>query len=311
MKCKQCTYSQEQAVDCLQTSFLDTHQSLPLNGNLMLAKSLENEQKMDGFPDCKCGREMSDCSIHPNTRDKWIASMQDSLAKILAQQEIKQGLEKVQEVISTKKYYESQVLFDQNTSSWRMLQPSLLSQKITSKLSAKTSLRLGMMLSGQLYLLPKLELTIKGTDGGCLPTPQATDYIIKRTSAKWKAKGAINYCLSNPEIQKMWPTPRANSAMAATITPESAWDKTRFPNLETVVGRELWPTPTAHNAKEGGYPAEHTRNTPTLASPVGGKLNPKWVEWLMGFPLEYSVSKHWETGKFHCKQQSRGKSLKN
>ena len=36
-----------------------------------------------------------------------------------------------------------------------------------------------------------------------------------------------------------WPTPRSCSAMAATITPESAWAENRFPNLETVVGRRL------------------------------------------------------------------------
>ncbi len=50
----------------------------------------------------------------------------------------------------------------------------------------------------------------------------------------------------------------------------------------------LWPTPTAHNAKEGGYPAEHTRNTPTLAARVGGRLNPRWIEWLMGFPDKHT-----------------------
>jgi hypothetical protein len=85
-----------------------------------------------------------------------------------------------------------------------------------------------------------------------------------------------------------WPTPRSCSAMAATITPESAWNEKREPNLETVVGRRLWPTPTAHNAKEGNYPAERTRKTPTLASLVGGKLNPTWVEWLMGWPLGWT-----------------------
>jgi hypothetical protein len=85
-----------------------------------------------------------------------------------------------------------------------------------------------------------------------------------------------------------WPTPRSCSAMAATITPESAWNEKREPNLETVVGRRLWPAPTAHNAKEGNYPAERTRKTPTLASLVGGKLNPTWVEWLMGWPLGWT-----------------------
>ena len=49
-----------------------------------------------------------------------------------------------------------------------------------------------------------------------------------------------------------------------------------------------WPTPTAHNAKEGAYPAEYTRNTPTLAARVGGRLNPRWIEWLMGFPDKHT-----------------------
>jgi hypothetical protein len=35
--------------------------------------------------------------------------------------------------------------------------------------------------------------------------------------------------------------------MASTITPESAWAENRFPNLETVVGRRIWPTPAARD----------------------------------------------------------------
>ena len=45
-----------------------------------------------------------------------------------------------------------------------------------------------------------------------------------------------------------WPTPRSCSAMAATITPENSWAEGRFPNLETVVGQRLWPTPTSQEA---------------------------------------------------------------
>jgi hypothetical protein len=103
-----------------------------------------------------------------------------------------------------------------------------------------------------------------------------------------------------------WPTPRSCSAMASTITPESAWAENRFPNLETVVGRRIWPTPTAHNAKEGAYPAELTRNTPTLAAQAGGTLNPMWVEWLMGWPLGWTDLKPLETDKFRSWQQQHG-----
>ena len=50
----------------------------------------------------------------------------------------------------------------------------------------------------------------------------------------------------------------------------------------------LLPTPTKHNSKEGAYPAEYTRNTPTLATHAGGKINPEWSEHLMGFPIKWT-----------------------
>jgi DNA (cytosine-5)-methyltransferase 1 len=93
-----------------------------------------------------------------------------------------------------------------------------------------------------------------------------------------------------------WPTPRANQAMAAAITPESSWNPDRFPNLETVVGQRMWPTPTAHNAQECASPSEFGRNTPTTlaAQAAGGPLtlpmilNPVWVEWLQGWPMGWT-----------------------
>jgi hypothetical protein len=51
---------------------------------------------------------------------------------------------------------------------------------------------------------------------------------------------------------------------------------------------EKLPTPTAHNAKECNSPSEQNRNTPTLATHAGGKLNPDWVEWLMNWPIKWS-----------------------
>jgi DNA (cytosine-5)-methyltransferase 1 len=68
-----------------------------------------------------------------------------------------------------------------------------------------------------------------------------------------------------------------------------------------------WPTPTAHNAKETNAPSEAKRNEPTLASRVGGTLNPTWVEWLMGWPLEWTDLKPLEMDKFRqWRQQHSG-----
>jgi hypothetical protein len=97
---------------------------------------------------------------------------------------------------------------------------------------------------------------------------------------------------------------------------------------------QTWPTPTAHMSKETNAPSENKRNTPTLtaqanwatptvcgnhnrkgasktsgdglATQVGGKLNPMWVEWLMGWPLGWTDLKPLATDKSHCVQQQHG-----
>ena len=90
----------------------------------------------------------------------------------------------------------------------------------------------------------------------------------------------------------MWPTPRACTAMAAENIHNRVNDK--FPNLETVVARTMWPTATARDYKGGRTPetlAKAGRNeTNSLPDAVNaqmgktGSLNPQWVEWLMGYP---------------------------
>jgi hypothetical protein len=58
-------------------------------------------------------------------------------------------------------------------------------------------------------------------------------------------------------------------------------------HLAAIFGKNLLPTPTAHLAKEGGFPAENTRNSPsltvTMTRGVVGSLHPQFVEWMMGF----------------------------
>ena len=81
---------------------------------------------------------------------------------------------------------------------------------------------------------------------------------------------------------KMWPTPRSCTAMSAPNIQNRVKDK--HPNLESIVARSLWPTPTTQDAKNNGGPSQHNRNTKPLNAEVGGSLNPEWVEWLMGYP---------------------------
>lgn len=79
---------------------------------------------------------------------------------------------------------------------------------------------------------------------------------------------------------------------------------------ETEFG-SLLPTPTAHNSKEGAYPSEYDRKTPTLATHAGGKLNPMWIEWLMGWPINWTDLNPLVMDKSHCVQQKHGDCCAN
>jgi len=100
-----------------------------------------------------------------------------------------------------------------------------------------------------------------------------------------------------------WPTPIAQDAKHSGYAPSGPGKADKL--LYAVV---KWPTPTAHNAKEGAYPAEFTRNTPTLSAQAGGMLNPTWVEWLMGWPLGWTDLKPLATDKYQQWQQQHGVS---
>jgi hypothetical protein len=63
----------------------------------------------------------------------------------------------------------------------------------------------------------------------------------------------------------------------------------------------MFPTPTARDYKSGAFTPtakakrdEHSRGKP-LSEMVGGQLNPKWVEWLMGYEVGWTDLNHSET----------------
>lgn len=78
-----------------------------------------------------------------------------------------------------------------------------------------------------------------------------------------------------------------------------------------------WPTPATRDYKGARSPeamGKTGRNPETNSLPdavgahSGMRMNPKWVEWLMGFPIGFTASRDWVTHKFHCKRQQPGNS---
>jgi hypothetical protein len=164
--------------------------------------------------------------------------------------------------------------FDPDTSSWKTAQCSLLGEEPES---LETLPRWGMTVDGLLWELPTLAPITKETGFGLWRTPQAQEGMRGTYESKEKMDGHLK---------------RGHQL--------SLSNQVKHPHL--------WPTPTAHNAKEGGYPSEFSRNTPTLAAQAGGSLNPTWVEWLMGWPLGWTDLKPLVTDKSHCVQQQHGES---
>jgi hypothetical protein len=105
------------------------------------------------------------------------------------------------------KWHASFTKYDLDLSLWKTHQCSLLGDLDEF---SETWPRWGLMRNGECWEQQTLAHRTNGTEFGLserLPTPQASDYITKKTSASWKAKGGVNFSLSNPDIQAKWPTP--------------------------------------------------------------------------------------------------------
>jgi len=94
--------------------------------------------------------------------------------------------------------------------------------------------------------------------------------------------------------------------MTVVITPENANDPKWFPNLETQVGKQ-WATPRTQMTRPGNHRGinvdHHLFGTTTtkkdkanieeqVAIQTGtqnAKLNPRWVETLMGLPIGWTM----------------------
>ena len=291
----------------LGENFSDGEPSAPLNGN-PIQQAYCAPDKMTVFSRLsRFGMTYKPLTDIPG-EELSMSSVVDFHVRTFQQQEKAQELtDSVQEC--GEKWRASFTKYDHNSSLWRTHQCSLLGDL---EPFSETWPQWGLMRDGECWEQRMLEQTIRGTESGLsekLPTPQASDHITKKTSTSWKAKGGVNFSLANPEIQAKWPTPRSCSAMAATITPESAWNEKRNPNLETIVGRRTWGTPKAQDSRH----ALKDRGKGNLGEQVsglhnGGKLNPLWTEWLMGWWIGWTDLKPLEMDKSHCALPKHGDS---
>ena len=194
--------------------------------------------------------------------------------------------------------------YDPDMCLWRIAQCSLLEDLNESLAILPKS---GMTQNGLLWELPMLAQTTKEIESGFWATPTTMDKLPpKSTKALHREATIARPSRSKPanlrdQVSNMqnWPTPTVCGNYN-----RKGLSKTSGDGLATAVMR--FPTPTAHNAKETNAPSEALRNEPSLAHHAGGKLNPTWVEWLMGWPLGWTDLKPLEMDKSHCVPQQHG-----
>jgi hypothetical protein len=223
-------------------------------------------------------------------------------AKTSAQQEkVQESTVSAQEC--GEKWRASFTKYDPDLRLWKTHQCSLLGDL---ELFSETWPQWGLMRDGECWEQRTLEQTTRGTESGLSPNGVDSFHTPNTTGLD----GGSNSRKALKKRQENWPTPDANCGKRGS---QPNWMPTRKSGqhaqytINQAVRDRVFPTPTAHNAKEFNSPSEKNRNTPTLATHAGGKLNPMWVEWLMGWPLGWTDLKPLEMDKSHYAQQQPGK----
>jgi len=129
------------------------------------------------------------------------------------------------------------------------------------------------MRNGIAYRLPPLVHLTDATGSGLLATPTKTANQLSPSMMKWP--GCAAWWTVN---QSQWPTPRAEH--------DSGRHRGRPDTLHSAV--KMYPTPTAQDANNNGGASQYERNALPLNALIGGALNPVFVEWLMGYPRDYT-----------------------
>ena len=182
--------------------------------------------------------------------------------------------------------------FDPSTSSWRTPQCSLL-EDLNECL--QTLPRSGMTRDGLLWEQQMSAHRISETEYGSWPTPCATDY--KGSGKTGELRDRLDYAVERGSTKSKdytWPTPQA-----------SDWKNKSYSRDFTLGNpKYIWPTPRTKGMCGGSGSWDLLKKNTTIeearqmGAGNGGKLNPTWVEWLMGWPLGWTDLKPLEMDKY-------------
>ena len=313
-------YSRALVEEFLEASSLDGEQSVQLSGNHIPQAYCAPDKMTDFSRLSRFGM-----TYKPLTENLGEALLTWYLEGFPAR--TSQPQEKAQELTESdqecgEKWRASFTKYDPNSCSWKTHQCSLLGDLDEF---LETWPQWGLIRDGECWeQTPLVHPTKESAFGFTVPTPVASDgttgSVIGKNDSFYETKNGMPRKVNQNgkdgsvglgRLVQMWPTPDANCGQRGTQpkwTPKRKSGQPAQYTINQAVRDRMYPTPTAHNAKECASPSEYNRNTPTLATHAGGKLNPMWVEWLMGWPLAWTDLKPLVTDKSPCVQQQLGES---
>ena len=292
-------FSQALVAASSQGSCLDTEQSAPSSGSLTLKPCLWHDKTIEPS---RLSRFGMTCKPLTESRGAELLTswLEGFRAKTSALPETARDLtENAAECGTT--WPASLAKFDPDTSSWKTAQLSLLGGL---EEFSETWPRWGLMRAGECWERQTLVPRTSESASGLWQTPVADD-AVNRQAGKWNSRG-------EPKLsaQVLWPTPTRDSATERT----GRYAQGGLP-LTAAVTQRTYPTATAtahkgwspnHNRADTDdrldYTVEREAFNPGQQTPPM-RLNPAWVEWLMGWPIGHTELKPLETDKFHEWQQ--------
>ena len=171
--------------------------------------------------------------------------------------------------------------YDPGSHSLRTFQHSLIED---STIALVTLPRSGMMRNGIVYRLPRLVRLTVVKELQSWPTPNCADAWTDKLESSQMKEGS-RHSLTLGKAVKMWPTPTAGEY------------------------RHTGPKETAMNRQASTSRAVADSNRKEWVE-GGGQLNPTWVEWLMGFPIEWTESNASGTQSCQPGRKQSGKQSK-
>ena len=278
-------FSQALVEEYLGGGCSDGEQSAQLNGN-PIQQAYCAPDKMTEFSRLSRFGMMFKPLTESRGEELLMLYLEDFHAKTFPLQETEMGLTE-KEAECGERWQGLLARLDLNTLLWKTPQCSLLED---SEQSLEIWPNWGSMRNGVCWEQMKLAQTTKENEFGLWLTPTAT-------AISGRSPKAMEYRTKQREAQGHKTVQPGNLAEQVMYSGKIPCKDMKNPT---------WPTPVARMWKDSASPSEYKRHEIPLAAQVGGKLNPEWTEWLMGWMLGWTDLKPLETDKSHFVQQLHG-----